>query len=57
MTFLKRIQILKHRGRFVPPSKFDKVSFQTATVTLTKGSRSNDWDGGKGLDKCVLYAQ
>ena len=50
----KRIQ---SRGRFVPPSKFDKVRFQTAAVTLTKGSRSNDWHGGKGLGKCVLYAQ
>ena len=59
ITFLKCAKEFRYqsRGRFVPPSKFDKVRFQTAAVTLKKGSRSNDWHGGKGLGKCVLCAQ
>ena len=51
MMFLKHAEEFKYQcsGRFVPPSKFDKVRFQTAAVTLRKSSRSNECHGGKAL--------
>jgi len=58
MAVLKHAKEFRYqsKGRFVPSSKFDKVRFQTAAVTLKTGSWSNDWRGEKGFGKCVLCA-